>query len=82
MSAEIVSLAEHQHHRREAYRIVISPGLWRNSVEVSIEPPTSTHPLRTFRTYSEAMACALAIQGVELWPIFSNCGDEPGPEAA
>jgi len=77
--AEIV----HLHCRRDEFRIVIARGLWRG-FEVTIDPPTSNHPLRHFKTYDEAMACALQIQRVEGWPLFALMDEDPegGRDAA
>lgn len=68
--AEIVHLYPilDEHYRREGYRIVVSPGLWRGH-EVTVEPPTSTHPLRAFKTEAEALRYAKRIGAVEGWPI-------------
>jgi hypothetical protein len=75
------SIADYR--QRTDYRIVISTG-WHSGFDVTVEPPTATHPLRGAKTGNEAMAVALAIQAAEGWPIYSNCGDDtsPGPEAA
>jgi hypothetical protein len=71
-----------EYRRREGYRIVITPG-WHDGFDVTVEPPTETHPLRRAKTYDEAMALALAIQKAEGWPLFSYAGDEPtGGDAA
>lgn len=77
----VVDLQNFIDRRREDFRIVVRPALWRG-FETLIEPPTATHPLRHFRTYGEAMDCAEAIQRTEGWPLFSNCGDEPPPPRA
>lgn len=77
--SNIIEFADHR--RRDGYRIVIAPGLWRG-FDVIVEPPTSTHPLRHFPTYDEAMACALDVQRTEGWPIFSKyCGPTDGRAA-
>lgn len=77
---DIVNLADH--HRREGYRIVVAPGLWRG-FEVRVEPPTSTHPLRTFRSADDAMRCAKELRRVEGWPIVDMADDfPPGGHAA
>lgn len=58
---------------RQAYSIIIQPGLWRGC-DVEIAPPTSTHPMRHFDSRDEAMAYAEALSACEGWPIKDRCG--------
>jgi len=76
--AEIHTIAEYQ--RREGYRVIVSPGLWRG-YQVTIEPPTSTHPFRSFKTLELAIEHAEEVRKVEGWPV-SVAGDDDGGQAA
>jgi hypothetical protein len=60
-------------YRRDGHKIVIGAGLWRG-FDVSVEPPTSTHQLRTFRSHTEAAAHAEELSRVEAWPIVDKTG--------
>lgn len=62
------------------HRIVISPGLWRG-FEVSVEPPSLSHPLKRAKTFEDAMAHAEALSRQTGWPIISQAAPEP-PRAA
>jgi hypothetical protein len=55
-------------HTPDPFAVVISPGLWRG-FDIAVEPPVSTHPLRHFRTHTDALAAAEAIASAEGWPI-------------
>lgn len=73
----VISLADYR--RREGYRIIVSAGAPDRycGFLVRVDPTTATHPDYSFASYREATAFAVALQKVEGWPIFSNCGDEP-----
>lgn len=76
--AEIFDISDHR--RRDDYRVIVSPGLWKG-YEVTIEPPTSTHPLRSFKTLPRAIEHAEAVRRAEGWPV-SVLGDDDGGQAA
>jgi hypothetical protein len=62
-----------ERHRREGYRVQITPGLWRG-YDVSVEPPTSTHVHRHFATHELAMEAAREIERTEGWPVTDKTG--------
>ena len=60
--------------RSESFAVIISRGLWR-SIEVSIEPRTCSHSLRSFRSHAEARAYADDLAQIEGWPVCDRTGD-------
>ena len=56
---------------RKPSTIAISAGLWRG-FDVLVEPPISSHPLRSFRDHGAAMAHAEALHAVEGWTIVDR----------
>lgn len=58
---------------RSRFAVIIAPGLWQRRFEVTVEPPISSHPLQSFRSYADAITFADSLHRTEGWPIRDHC---------
>jgi hypothetical protein len=61
-----------ENRNREPFRIVLAPGLWGRRVDVTVQPATVSHSLRSFPNHDAAMAYAEELARVTGWPLHDT----------
>lgn len=63
---------------RSRSTVIVAPALFGRRIEVTVNPPMTFFPLRSFQTYRDAVSFARELGRQHGWAIHDQCDAEAG----